>query len=144
MGAGSQEHRVQNFDGLGRHVIGEMYGCDPALLADLKAISSAVIRGAKRANATVVGDFANKYEGGGGVSYVLVVKESHISVHTWPEHGYAAVDIYTCGDNVDPWAAFNEILKVLNPKTVSVMEIRRGIVAREGYTDQKVKLAVRE
>lgn len=121
-----------------------MYGCDPALLADLKAISGAVRRGAKRARATVVGDFSNKYEGGGGVTYVLVIKESHISVHTWPEHGYAAVDIYTCGDNVDPWAAFDEIVGVLNPRTVSVMEIRRGIVTRDEYSDQKVRLAVRE
>jgi len=68
-----------------------------------------------------------------------VVKESHISVHTWPEHGYASVDVYTCGE-ADPWKVFNEIVHTLNPKMVSAVEIRRGtmgafipqsIVARE-------------
>ncbi|MEN3047595.1 MAG: adenosylmethionine decarboxylase [Candidatus Caldarchaeales archaeon] len=144
MGAGSQGRRVHTYDGLGRHLIGELYGCDPALLADVKVVSSAVRRGAKRAGATPVGEFANKYEGGGGVSYVLVVKESHLSVHTWPEHSYAAVDIYTCGDHVDPWAAFDEVVRTLNPKSVSVMEIRRGLLSRDAKADDEVKVAVRE
>ncbi|MEM0455463.1 MAG: adenosylmethionine decarboxylase, partial [Nitrososphaerota archaeon] len=131
MGAGSRGTPVRNLDGLGRHVIGELYGCDPASLKDLDGIIDAVRRAAKEAGATIVGDFANKYDKGEGVSYILVVKESHLSVHTWPELGYASVDIYTCGDHVDPWRAFDVIAEALKPRTVSVMEIKRGLMVKE-------------
>jgi S-adenosylmethionine decarboxylase len=76
------------------------------------------------------------------VSYILVVKESHISVHTWPELGYAAVDIYTCGEHVDPWKAFNVMAESFNPKTVSVMEIKRGLMVKEAEEQQQVSIAL--
>jgi S-adenosylmethionine decarboxylase len=123
-------------------VIGELYGCDPASLRDLEGIVETVRRAAKEAGATIVGDFANKYDKGEGVSYILVVKESHISVHTWPELGYAAVDIYTCGEHVDPWRAFDVIAESLNPKTVSVMEIKRGLMVKEAEEQQQVSIAL--
>ncbi len=122
-------------------MIGELYGCDPASLRNLDCIIETVRRAAKEAGATIVGDFANKYDKGEGVSYILVVKESHLSVHTWPEHGYAAVDIYTCGEHVDPWKAFNVIAEAFNPKTVSVMEIKRGLMVREAE-EQQVSIAI--
>jgi S-adenosylmethionine decarboxylase proenzyme len=142
MGAGSRGAQIRNVDGLGRHVIGELYGCDPASLRDLEGIVETVRRAAKEAGATIVGDFANRYDKGEGVSYILVVKESHISVHTWPELGYAAVDIYTCGEHVDPWKAFDVIAESLNPKTVSVMEIKRGLMVKEAEEQQKVSIAL--
>jgi S-adenosylmethionine decarboxylase len=123
-------------------VIGELYGCDPASLRDLEGIIETVRRAAREAGATIVGDFANKYEKGEGVSYILVVKESHLSVHTWPELGYAAVDIYTCGEHVDPWKAFDVIAESFNPKTVSVMEIKRGLMVKEVEEQQKVSIAL--
>jgi S-adenosylmethionine decarboxylase len=123
-------------------VIGELYGCDPASLRDLEGIVETVRRAAREAGATIVGDFANKYDKGEGVSYILVVKESHISVHTWPELGYAAVDIYTCGEHVDPWRAFDVIAESLNPKTVSVMEIKRGLMVKEAEEQQQVSIAL--
>jgi S-adenosylmethionine decarboxylase proenzyme, Bacillus form len=141
MGAGSRGTKVRNMDGLGRHVIGELYGCDPASLRNLEGIVEVVRRAAKEAGATIVGDFANKYDKGEGVSYILVVKESHLSVHTWPELGYAAVDIYTCGDHVDPWKAFDVIAGSFNPKTVSVMEIKRGLMVKE-EEGQQVSIAI--
>jgi S-adenosylmethionine decarboxylase len=123
-------------------VIGELYGCDPASLRDLEGIVETVRRAAREAGATIVGDFANKYDKGEGVSYILVVKESHISVHTWPELGYAAVDIYTCGEHVDPWKAFNVMAESFNPKTVSVMEIKRGLMVKEAEEQQQVSIAL--
>jgi len=123
-------------------VIGELYGCDPASLRDLEGIIETVRRAAREAGATIVGDFANKYEKGEGVSYILVVKESHLSVHTWPELGYAAVDIYTCGEHVDPWKAFNVMAESFNPKTVSVMEIKRGLMVKEAEEQQQVSIAL--
>jgi S-adenosylmethionine decarboxylase len=123
-------------------VIGELYGCDPASLRDLEGIIETVRRAAREAGATIVGDFANKYDKGEGVSYILVVKESHISVHTWPELGYAAVDIYTCGEHVDPWKAFNVMAESFNPKTVSVMEIKRGLMVKEAEEQKQVSIAL--
>ena len=123
-------------------MIGELYGCDPASLRDLEGIVETVRRAAKEAGATIVGDFANRYDKGEGVSYILVVKESHISVHTWPELRYAAVDIYTCGEHVDPWKAFDVIAESFNPKTVSVMEIKRGLMVKEAEEQQQVSIAL--
>ncbi len=125
-------------------MIGELYGCDPASLKDLRFIIETVTRAAKEAGATIVGDFANKYDKGEGVSYILVVKESHLSVHTWPELGYAAVDIYTCGDHVDPWKAFVVIAESFNPRTVSVMEIKRGLMVKEAEEKQRVSIPLRK
>jgi S-adenosylmethionine decarboxylase len=123
-------------------VIGELYGCDPASLRDLEGIVETVRRAAREAGATIVGDFANKYDKGEGVSYILVVKESHISVHTWPELGYAAIDIYTCGEHVDPWKAFNVMAESFSPKTVSVMEIKRGLMVKEAEEQRQVSIAL--
>jgi len=61
-----------------------------------------------------------------GVSGVVVISESHLAVHTWPEYGYASVDIYTCGDDVDPWIAFDYINKAFESEFCSTMELKRG------------------
>jgi S-adenosylmethionine decarboxylase len=127
MGAGSTETSAKMFNTFGRHVIGELYECTPSLLKDLNKISNVVKSAALNAGATIVGDFAHKYDRGNGISYILVVKESHISIHSWPEHRYASVDVYTCGQ-VDPWRIFNEIALFLSPKVVSAVEVRRGVM----------------
>jgi S-adenosylmethionine decarboxylase len=61
-----------------------------------------------------------------GVSGVIIIAESHFTIHTWPEYGYAALDIFTCGQSVDSQKALDYIEKELNVKTVSVTEMRRG------------------
>jgi S-adenosylmethionine decarboxylase proenzyme len=61
-----------------------------------------------------------------GVSGVIVIAESHLSIHTWPEYGYAAVDIFTCGDIVNPWKAFEFLKDSLNSAHFSTMEMKRG------------------
>jgi len=141
LGAGSPERAVRQFNILGRHVIGELYECDPARLTNLEAIKLNVRAAALKAGAIIVGDYANKYDYGNGISYILVIKESHISVHSWPEHGYASVDVYTCG-GTNPWAIFNEIVSFLNPRLVSAVEIRRG--ALNELASQKVSPAAVE
>lgn len=141
MGGLRKGEAIKNLDGLGRHLIGELYGCDPAPLKNLDGITEAVRRAAVEAGATIVGDFANKYGKEEGISYILVVKESHLSVHTWPELGYAAVDIYTCGEHVNPWRAFEVITAYLKPEMVSVMEIRRGLMVKRQLIEN-VSLAV--
>ena len=61
-----------------------------------------------------------------GVSGVVVISESHLAIHTWPEYGYAAIDLFTCGDKADPWKAFEYLLDYFKPKRITTMEIKRG------------------
>src|SRR5262249_2686547 len=61
-----------------------------------------------------------------GVTGIAVVSESHLAIHTWPEHGYAAVDIFTCGEPRDPQAAVQVLHRLYDPERVGVMEINRG------------------
>ncbi len=141
MGAGSTETSVKMFNTFGRHVIGELYECIPSLLKDLNKITNVVKAAALNAGATIVGDFAHKYDHGNGISYILIVKESHISIHSWPEHRYASVDVYTCGQ-VDPWQIFNEIARFLSPNVVSAVEVRRGVmreIITKGEEDSAIK-----
>ncbi len=112
---------------LGRHFIIEMFDCDRGALDDLEAIETAIERGAIRMGATVCGKVFHHFAPR-GVTGVLVISESHISIHTWPEHGYAAVDIFTC-KNMDPAAEYEEIVKVLRPKSSTMIEIKRGLLS---------------
>ena len=63
-----------------------------------------------------------------GVSGVVIIAESHLTIHTWPEYGYAAVDLFTCGDTVDPWIAFDFLKNELECEHQSAIELKRGQV----------------
>ena len=82
---------------LGRHALLDLYDCDQALLDDLDFLRDLFLKTAKQLQCTLVQECFHRYAPH-GVSGVLVIAESHLSVHTWPEHGYCAVDLYTCGD----------------------------------------------
>ena len=89
---------------LGRHLLVEFTGCDPSRLDEVPAIENAMTHAAQAAGATVIETSFHHFSPI-GVSGVVVIQESHLAIHTWPEHGYAAVDLFTCGDKVDPWIA---------------------------------------
>ena len=110
---------------LGRHLLVEYHGCDPKIINDLEGLRELMLEAANRSGATVLGDSFH-YFSPQGVSGVVVIAESHMSVHTWPEHGYAAVDIFTCGTTVDPWIAFRHLEQNLDSTECSVREIKRG------------------
>lgn len=86
---------------LGRHVIAELDGCDSAVLTNSELIRKYLVEAAVRARATVLSEKTFEFNNGGVSGFVLLA-ESHISIHTWPEHQYAAIDIYTCGDHTMP------------------------------------------
>ena len=111
---------------LGRHVIVDLYECDPAKLNDCDLIRNAMIESALAAGATIVGDIFHHFAPQ-GVSGAVVIAESHISIHTWPELGYAACDLFTCGKSVDPWKAFELLREALNCQRHKEQEIQRGI-----------------
>jgi S-adenosylmethionine decarboxylase len=65
-----------------------------------------------------------------GISGVVVISESHLAIHTWPELGYAAVDVFTCGDHVDPWVAVEAIVKEFGATSVTATEVKRGVFSK--------------
>jgi S-adenosylmethionine decarboxylase len=106
---------------VGRHVYGNLYGVEPKLLWDEELIKSTVVEAAKIANMKLVEVKSWRFTGyHGGVSVIALVLESHIAVHTWPDYGYATVDVYTCGEHSDPWKAFNHIVFRLKPRYYTV------------------------
>lgn len=82
---------------LGKHLILELYACSAKLLDDLEGTRQALLEAAKRSRAQVISESFRKFDPV-GVTGVVVISESHITIHTWPEYRYAAVDIFTCGD----------------------------------------------
>jgi len=112
---------------LGRHLLIELTGCDAALLDDLEFLKECLHTAAVRCGATVVGDSFYHFTPQ-GVSGVVNIAESHISIHTWPECGYAALDVFTCGDTVEPEEAARVISEALQAKHCSLVELKRGLL----------------
>ena len=111
---------------LGRHILVEFLDCDPAVLNDVTLIEQAMVAAAKGAGATVITSNFHHFSPY-GVSGVVVIQESHLAIHTWPEYGYAAVDLFTCGEQVDPWIAFEQLKHTFVAQTYSAMECKRGM-----------------
>ena len=101
------------------------------LLSDVDGIHSMMIRAAKAANATVMESAFHRFEPQ-GVSGTVILAESHLSIHTWPEKGYAAMDFYTCGDHTDPWLACDLAAETLEAKSILTTEFKRGIEKSDG------------
>ena len=112
---------------LGRHLLLELKICNEEVLNDLGFIRDCLNEAAVQSGATVVGESFYRFSPQ-GVSGVVNIAESHISIHTWPEYKYAAVDVFTCGDDVDPEAAARLITEKLGAQSHSLIEVRRGIM----------------
>lgn len=118
---------------LGRHLVADFHGCS-ADLNDAEFVMDALERACKAARATIVersGHHFSPY----GVTAVLIIAESHVAVHTWPEYRYAAVDIFTCGDSVDTYKAFEMVKEAFKAKRVEVREIKRGLIREEALDE---------
>ena len=111
---------------LGRHLIVEYADCDQTILNDLELLEKFMNESVRKAGATIVSSKFHRYNPQ-GVSGVVVIAESHISIHTWPEYGYAAVDFFTCGESVDPYKAYSYMKDMLKSHTAQVNELERGI-----------------
>lgn len=111
---------------LGRHVLAEVFGCQRAILNDVDKVEGIMVNAALSAGAEIREVAFHKFSPQ-GVSGVVIISESHLAVHTWPELGYAAVDVFTCGDRVDPWEACNYIVEQFGAQNVTATETKRGI-----------------
>src|SRR5438046_10412365 len=95
------ERRPARLNALGRHLRLELCDCDLDAINNVESVKGALIEAAKRAQATIVDVVFHEFNPF-GVSGVVVIAESHLSIHTWPEYRYAAVDIFSCGDVLQP------------------------------------------
>ncbi len=114
-------------DTLGRHLLGEYYGCSPELLNDTEAMRTLLEEAAAAAKVRVVSHAEHRYSPQ-GVTCVLLIEESHLSIHTWPEQGYAAADFYTCGQG-DPVSAHEAMAAGLKPERSEFMLLDRGVAS---------------
>lgn len=110
---------------LGRHLLIDMHGVSTDLLAAPAVIAEAMSKAAAATNATVLFSQFHHFGEGQGVTGVLLLKESHMSIHTWPEYGYAALDVFMCGD-LWPEKAVAVLMGFLQPKHASTREAARG------------------
>ncbi|MEW5705044.1 MAG: adenosylmethionine decarboxylase [Pseudomonadota bacterium] len=108
----------------GTHLLLDFWGCEN--LDRLDIIETALREGARTAGATLLDVRLHHFTSSGGISGVAVLAESHISIHTWPERGYAALDIFMCGA-CDPYKAIPVLRRAMNPRTVQLHEQRRGL-----------------
>jgi spermidine synthase len=109
---------------LGRHILVEFSNCNAQVLNDASIVEKAMTEAASMAGATVINSTFHHFSPW-GISGVVVIQESHLAIHTWPEYKYAAVDLFTCGESVDPWVCF-EHLKEIFQANYSAMELLRG------------------
>lgn len=112
---------------LGHHILAEFYGCCPNLLNNVELIEKLMNEAAVKCGATVVATKFHMFSPY-GVSGVVIIAESHLTIHTWPEMGYAAVDLFTCGDTCKPEVAYKYLLAGLQAESGSFSELKRGML----------------
>ena len=115
---------------LGRHILAEFFDCDSNVLNNLELIEKKMSEAATACGAHIVQTCFHMFNPH-GVSGVVIISESHLAIHTWPELGYAAVDLFTCGTKCDPKVAYEFLKKMFNSKKASFTELKRGIIDRE-------------
>lgn len=112
---------------LGYHLILELEGCPEPVLDDRKAVHRVMTEAVEASGATMIQPFFHQFAPQ-GVSGVVIISESHFSIHTWPEYGYAAVDIFTCGDQIDMDVAANILRRGLQAQGMQKMLLSRGML----------------
>lgn len=113
---------------LGKHLLIEFFACDEEILADADLVEKAMNEAALAANATIINSVFHRFTPY-GVSGAVIIAESHLTIHTWPEYGYAAVDVFTCGEEVDPYNAYKYLKKAFLSQNDKIIEAKRGELA---------------
>jgi S-adenosylmethionine decarboxylase len=115
---------------LGTHLLVELWSGNGEKMNNLKYLEATMARAAQISGATVLKTAFQDFNPH-GVSGVVVIAESHLTIHTWPEHGYAAVDIFTCGTKVDPWKAARFLQQELEAIDMEIRDFQRGLPPRQ-------------
>ena len=109
-----------------RHCIMELWDCNQEFLDNRELVERLMVEAALEAGAEVREVAFHKFAPQ-GVSGVVVISESHLAIHTFPEHGYASIDVFTCGESIDPQVAAKLIAKKLGSKRIYEMNVERGM-----------------
>jgi len=120
-------------DTIGYHYIVEASNCDPRTIEDATRLREILVAAAKTAQMDVKVTHFFKFTPR-GVSGIVIVSASHISIHTWPEERYAAIDVYTCGDDSQPEKAIEYILGEIGAEHAHITEIKRGVKDNGEFT----------
>lgn len=110
---------------LGKHLLVEYYDCNVDVLNDVRRVEKAMCEAAEICGATIVQSVFHAFNPV-GVSGVVVIAESHLAIHTWPEYAYAAVDVFTCGDTVKPEVAEEALRRMFGAGRVEIRDVPRG------------------
>lgn len=123
-------------DTLGRHLILEMWGCCKDIIDDVRAVKEILTKATESTKATLVDVICHRFSPY-GVTGVAILAESHISVHTWPEYGYAAVDVFICGNTINLQNAAAFMTQAFHARETSTLELKRGeFLAKKIHDDQ--------
>ncbi|MCP4754028.1 MAG: adenosylmethionine decarboxylase [Proteobacteria bacterium] len=113
---------------LGKQFLAELYKCDQEILNNVEMIQSIMQQAADSCGATIVDSKFHRFSPH-GVSGMVLIAESHLAIHTWPEYGYAAFDLFTCSSKLDSVRCLKHIEQKLNAETCIVKKMDRGFVA---------------
>jgi len=109
----------------GVHLLVELW--TSLYLTDIKRIRDIIIKAVNACGATILNIDLHAFSPNGGVSGVAILQESHLSIHTWPEYEYAAIDLFVCG-TLNPHLAIPVLEEEFRPKKIDIQEIKRGII----------------
>ncbi len=132
-GHAHKDIRIDTKKSLGTHILVDFFDCDCALLNDVDFIRRAMYEAAEVAKASIVADNFHHFSPY-GVSGAIIIQESHFTIHTWPEHGYAAVDLFTCGDNLDLKNAMLTLKDRFGSRRLEFNNILRGEIKKGKVT----------
>jgi S-adenosylmethionine decarboxylase len=121
------EKEANRLQALGTHLLLELRDCNPKTLSNLEYVTEAMKNAALEAKATIVEVAFHEFSPF-GISGMVVIAESHLAIHTWPEYGYAAVDVFTCGDLIKPQTAAKFLIEKFESKNHSIVEMKRGVL----------------
>lgn len=111
--------------GIGRHFLADYYGCSFDELNDATRLREVLLEAVHRSGATILSDRFEIFQPH-GVTGVIIVAESHVALHTWPERGFMAVDYFTCSARLDPHVAFEILSRALRPTRLETRQVVRG------------------
>ncbi|TYP95365.1 S-adenosylmethionine decarboxylase [Fodinibius salinus] len=114
-------------EALGRQILVELYDCASDKINDTDFIKTTMLEATRASGATIISHDFHKFSPH-GVSGVIVIAESHVSIHSWPEYDYAAVDIFTCGNTINAEAIRDSLEKEFEAQHISEEEIERGVL----------------
>jgi S-adenosylmethionine decarboxylase len=124
------------------HVIGELYGIDRSKLEKIETISRILDSAISESKLNCLGKLVHQFEPS-GVSAIYLLAESHLSIHTWPEKGYVALDVFTCSSDLVALTVFRKICQELKPRKILRKIIRRNYHEKSGnkYTEKSIEVS---